>query len=315
MAGRSVKLGVLAWSQYTDWRSLSDAAVTVDRLGFDSLWTWDHLYPIFGDPHGPIFEGYMTLAGLAGATERVTLGLLVGANTFRNPALVAKMVTTLDHISDGRAVLGIGAAWFELEHTAYGIDFGKSVGQRLDWLDEAAGIVHGMLHGQRPSGSSLYRANTVVNEPRPVQERLRIMIGGGGERKTLRTVARFADMWNVGGDVETVRHKDEVLRRWCGEVGRDSQEIERTLLAGAVVVRPSEGEARDVVRQIHRVNKGWAEDPKWVCTPDRLVEGLAPYLELGFHNMLFDFPPPFDRETLELLASVVQPQLEARLPG
>jgi alkanesulfonate monooxygenase SsuD/methylene tetrahydromethanopterin reductase-like flavin-dependent oxidoreductase (luciferase family) len=195
----------------------------------------------------------------------------------------------------------------------FGLDFGKSVGQRLDWLDEAAGIMRGMLHGQRPSGSSVYAAREVVNEPRPVQERLRIMIGGGGERKTLRTVARYADMWNVGGDVETVRHKDEVLRRWCDEFGRDSNDIERTLLPGAVVVRASAREARNVVREIHLVNSGWTEEPAWVCTPDELVQGLAPYLELGFHNMLFDFPPPFDRETLELLSSEVRPRLEARV--
>ena len=116
-----------------------DAAKLVDRLGYDHLWTWDHLYAIFGDPYQPIFEGWSTLAAWAMATERTRLGLLVGANTFRNPGLVAKTAATLDHISGGRAILGIGGAWMELEHRAHGIEFGTGFGQRLDWLDESVG--------------------------------------------------------------------------------------------------------------------------------------------------------------------------------
>jgi len=311
--GPGVKLGILAWPQYTDWTSLRTVGTTVDELGFDSLWTWDHLYPIFGDPHGPIFEGYMTLAGWSSVTRRVTLGLLVGANPFRNPALVAKMVTTLDHLSGGRAVLGIGGAWFELEHREFGIDFGKTVGERLDWLDEAVAIIQGMLDGTRPSGRRRYAARQVVNEPPPLQKHLPILIGGGGERKTLRTVARFADIWNVGGTVEEVRHKDAVLRRWCEDVGRNSDEIERSLLPGVVVVRGSEAEAREYVQQIHRTNRGWDGEPELVGTPDQIAASLAPYLPLGFHNVLFDFPPPFDQETLQRLAVEVRPQLASAL--
>jgi len=312
LSGR-VKLGVLAWTQYTDWPSLRDAGAAVDELGFDSLWAWDHVYPIFGDPEGPIFEGYLTLAGWAGVTEHVSLGLLVGAIPFRHPALVAKMVTTLDHISGGRAVLGIGGAWFQREHQAFGFDFGSGVGERLDWLDEGVMIMRGMLDGTRPNGRERYATHDVVNEPRPLQKHLRILVGGGGEKKTLRTVARYADMWNVGGSVETLRHKDEVLRRWCAEVGRDPDEIERTLLPGAVVVRRSTEEARRVVGEIQRVNRGWKDEPQWICTPDELVEAMTPYLGVGFRNLLFDFPAPYDRETLELLASEVRPQLETRL--
>jgi alkanesulfonate monooxygenase SsuD/methylene tetrahydromethanopterin reductase-like flavin-dependent oxidoreductase (luciferase family) len=268
------------------------------------------VYPIFGDPHGPIFEGYTTLAGWSAVTEHVNLGLLVGANTFRNPALVAKMVTTLDHVSGGRAVLGIGGAWFELEHRAFGFDFGKSVGERLDRLDEAASIMRRMLHGEPASGRKYYSATDAVNVPPPVQEKLPIMIGGGGERKTLRTVARYADRWNVGGSIDVVQHKDGVLRRWCLEVGRDQAEIERTLLPGAVVLRQSQPDANRVADMIRETNRGWDERPQWVCTPDELVAGLAPYVKLGFRNMLFDFPAPYDRETLELLGSEVRAGLE-----
>ncbi|HWP61882.1 MAG TPA: LLM class flavin-dependent oxidoreductase, partial [Candidatus Binatia bacterium] len=120
-----LKLGILLWSQAATWPEMLDAARRVDRLGYDSLWTWDHLYAIFGDPYQPIFEGYATIAAWAMATERTRLGLLVGANTFRNPGLVAKAITTIDHVSGGRAIMGLGGAWFGLEHQAHGIDFGR----------------------------------------------------------------------------------------------------------------------------------------------------------------------------------------------
>lgn len=313
MPDREVKLGVLVWPQYTDWPSLRDAGAAVDRLGLDSLWTWDHLYPIVGSPEGPEFEGYMTLAGWAAVTKKATLGLLVGANTFRNPALVVKMATTLDHISGGRAVLGLGGAWFHLEHAAFGFDFGTSPGERLDWLDEAAMVVRGMLDGASPSGRRFYAARQVRNEPPPLQGRIPFLIGGAGEKKTLATVARYADIWNVSGDVETVRHKDQVLRQWCREVGRDSDDIERTLLPGIVVIRRSQREVDDVVARIRRINIGWDEEPEQAGTPEQIVERLAPYLDLGFCAMHFDLPAPFDLETLELLALEVRPGLESRL--
>ena len=145
-----VKLGALCWNQYTDWPSLLEAGVRADRLGYDSLWTWDHLYPIVGSHEGPIFEGWLTLAAWAQATERIRIGLMVGANTFREPALTAKMATTLDHISNGRAILGIGGAWFETEHEAFGLPFGDGFPERLRWLGEALPIMRGMLHGERP---------------------------------------------------------------------------------------------------------------------------------------------------------------------
>jgi alkanesulfonate monooxygenase SsuD/methylene tetrahydromethanopterin reductase-like flavin-dependent oxidoreductase (luciferase family) len=306
-----IKVGALLWPQYTDWQSLRDTARLADELGYDSLWTWDHVYPIVGSPNGPIFEGYLTLTGWACVTKRATLGLMVGANTFRNPALTAKMATTLDHISDGRAVLGIGGAWFGTEHEAFGIDFGEGFGQRLDWLDEAVEIMRGMLDGDEPSARvPRYRARTVRNDPPPVQKRLPILIGGGGEQKTLRTTAKYADMWNIGGDVAKVRHKDEVLRRWCAEVGRDTNEIERTLSTGPTVIRDDVGEARKVAGLLGKRNVGWpgAEHAENV---DQLVARLAPYVEMGFRHIYIDVPAPYDRETLERFVGEVKPRLEA----
>ena len=310
MSSSPLKLGVLLWNQRAEWDELREAAATADDLGYDSIWTWDHVYPIVGGSRGPILEGYMLLAAWAAVTKRATLGLMVGANTFRNPALVAKMVTTLDHISGGRAVLGIGGAWFEEEHVAFGIDFGSGFGERLNWLDEAVELMRDMLHGEETTARGrYYHATNVRNDPRPVQERLPILIGGGGERKTLATVARFADAWNIGGDVERVRHKDEVLRRWCDEVGRDEAEIERTLSGGSLVIRDSADEAARVAREIGSRNGDW-EGPGIVGPPELVAERLAPYVELGFRHIYADTPAPFDRETLERFVGEVKPLLE-----
>lgn len=307
----SVKLGALAWNQYTTWPDLREAGVRADRLGFDSLWTWDHLYPIVGSHEGPIFEGWLTLTAWAETTERATLGLMVGANTFRNPALVAKMATTLDHISNGRAVLGIGGAWFETEHRAYGLEFGGSPGERLRWLEEAAPIMRGMLRGERPSGDRYYATHEVRNDPPPVQERLSLLIGGGGERKTLRIVARYADACNVGGGFENVKRKDEVLRRHCEEIGRDESEIERTVGMGMAVIRDDAAEAQRVARSIFERN-GNAEPWKnqLVGSPEQVCEAMRPYLGIGFRHFIVGFPSPHDAETMERLVREVKPELE-----
>src|SRR5436190_19932748 len=238
-----VTFGILLWSQAASWNEMLDAAKRVDRLGYAHLWTWDHLYAIFGDPYQPIFEGWSVLNAWAVATEKTGLGLLVGANTFRNPSLVAKVAATLDHVSNGRAILGIGGAWYELEHTAHGIEFGSGFGQRLDWLDEAVGAMRGLLDGKTvTSNGGRYEFSELRHQPLPVQKHLPIMIGGGGEKKTLRTVDSYADMWNGMGPLDTMRHKVDVLREHCAAVGRDFSEIELTLGIKATI-RDSEADA------------------------------------------------------------------------
>jgi F420-dependent oxidoreductase-like protein len=306
-----IKLGALAWNQYTDWPSLREAGVRADRLGYDTIWTWDHLYPIVGSDDGPILEGWLTLAAWAEATERARIGLMVGANPFRNPALVAKMATTLDHISDGRAILGIGAAWFETEHVAYGLEFGESPGERLRWLEEAVKIMRGMLHGEEPSGGRYYATKNVRNDPPPVQERLPLLIGGGGEKKTLRIVARYADACNVGGGFENVKRKDEILRRHCEEVGRDESEIERTAGMGMCIIRDDPAEAERVAAAIFERNGN--ADPwtnQLVGTPEQVAERIRPFLEIGFRHLIIGFPSPYDAESMERLAREVRPELE-----
>jgi len=307
-----VRLGALCWNQYTDWASLRDAGMRADRLGYHSLWTWDHLYPIIGSSRGPILEGWMLLAGWASATERVRIGLMVGANTFRAPTLTAKLATTLDHLSGGRAVLGIGAAWFDEEHAAYGLDFGDGPPERLRWLAEALPIMRGMLHGEEPTASGpRYRASAVRNDPPPVQARLPLLIGGGGEQVTLKLVARYADANNVGGGVATVRRKEEILLRHCDAVGRDPSEIERTTGIGTVFIRDSEAEARRAFEAAFARNGGaepWREQP--VGTPQQVAEMLAPYLSIGYRHLIAGFPSPHDEESMTRLATEVLPVLE-----
>ena len=305
-----VKLGANCWGQYTGWPALREAGIRADRLGYDSLWTWDHLYPIVGDHTGPMFEGWLTLAAWAEATEHATVGLMVGANPFRNPALVAKMATTLDHISGGRAVLGIGGAWFETEHNAFGIEFGGSPGERLRWLEEAAPIMRGMLAGQRPSGDRFYATHEVINEPAPIQARVPLLIGGGGEKKTLRIVARYADACNLGGGFENVKRKDGILRQHCTDVGRDESEIERTVGIGTCIIRDDPAEAQRVFAAMFEHN-GRAEPWKnqLVGTAEQVVEKMRPFLEIGFRHFIVGFPSPYDAESMERLMTEVKPAI------
>jgi alkanesulfonate monooxygenase SsuD/methylene tetrahydromethanopterin reductase-like flavin-dependent oxidoreductase (luciferase family) len=306
-----VKLGALCWPQYTDWPALLEAGQRADRLGYDSLWTWDHLYPSVGSSRGPIFEGWLVCAGWAAATTRVSVGLLVGANTYRNPAIVAKMATTLDHVSNGRAVLGIGASWFEEEAHAFGFDLGASVGERLDWLGEALPLIRGMLDGTEPSSEGRYRTWGVRNLPAPVQPRLPILVGGEGERKTLRLVARYADMSNFGGDVEYALAKDAVLRHWCQVEGRDQRQIERTIGVGTPFIRDSREEARRVCEAAFARNGGAKPHPGLpVGTPEDVAEQLAPLVDAGFGHLVASFPSPYDEESMTRLATEVRPMID-----
>ncbi len=311
-----IRTGILLWNQATDWPSYLAAAKRVDELGYDHFWSWDHLYSIFGDPLQPIFEGWTSLAAVAMATQHVELGLLVGANTFRNPGLVAKLATTLDHISGGRAILGLGGAWMEPEHSAYGIDFGSGFGQRLDWLEESAAAIETMLAGgaatSGPDGR--YRLREAEAHPRPVQTRLPIMIGGSGEKKTLRTVARHADMWNAEGSPELMAHKIDVLRGHCEAADRDIADIEFTL-GVKLTLRDTAAEAERVWRDAMAHNRtpisAVEGDATFLnATPEEAAERLAPLVELGFRTIISEQPAPYDEETLERFATEVKPALE-----
>jgi alkanesulfonate monooxygenase SsuD/methylene tetrahydromethanopterin reductase-like flavin-dependent oxidoreductase (luciferase family) len=311
-----LKLGILPWSQAATWPEILDYVKRCDQLGYDHVWAWDHLYAIFGDPYQPVFEGWAQLTAWAMATKRVRLGLLVGATPFRNPGLVAKLAATLDHVSDGRAILGMGGAWFQLEHDAYGIDFGSGVGQRLDWMDEAAGACRALLDGNEVTSApgAHYQFKELRHYPVPIQKHLPIMIGGSGEKKTLRTVAKYADMWNGMGPLDTMAHKIQVLKGHCADVGRDPSEIEFTL-GVKVTIRDSAAEADRVWKAAMVTNRTpmsrVENDVTFLNgTPEQIAERIAPYVELGFHTLISEHPAPYDRESLERFIGEVKPLLE-----
>jgi F420-dependent oxidoreductase-like protein len=299
--------GIQLWPQQTTWPELRDSAVAAEAAGWDSIWTWDHLLAIQGPWEQPILEGWSVLAGLAASTERVRLGLMVGANTFRNPGLTTKIVTTLDHISNGRAVLGIGGAWFEREHEAFGIDFGSSVGERLDRLEEAVPLMRRLLDGEHVTHEGrFYTFTDALSLPATVQHHLPILVGGSGPRKTLRTVARHADGWNTSGDVETLKERLGILAEHCAEAGRDIAEIELTVSFPTIIRDTVEAAVQRRRDQLAQNGIPEPEDiPVLMGPPEAIAEAYRPYLDLGFRTVIVRMPAPFDRETIDRLPEVL----------
>ena len=317
-----VKIGALIWPQYTEWSSMRSMAVTADRVGYDNLWTWDHVYPIIGNPNGPIFEGWSTLVAWAEATTRAKIGLMVGANTFREPALTAKLATTLDHISGGRAILGIGAAWFATEHAGFGFDFGDGFPERLRRLGEALPIMRAMLDSTPHTATGTrYTTDAVRNDPPPVQKHLPILIGGGGRKVTLKLVAKYADMNNIGNPIASVAEAEEALLGHCRALGRDETTVERTTEIQRLVIRDTAEEAWRVHDALLAANGGAATDEvrpgsatlakarACVGTPDDVYAHLAPLVAAGYRHIIACFPAPVDDETMVRLATEIRPRL------
>ena len=304
-----VRVGVLLWPQTDSWPALRDAAIRADRLGLDSLWTWDHLMSIVGPWEGPILEGWSTLTALAAVTEHPTLGLMVGANTFRNPGLTAKLATTLDHVSGGRAVLGIGGAWFEREHEAFGFaeTWGSGFGERLDRLDESVMLLRRLLDGERIAehDGRFYAMHDALVAPRPVQAHLPILVGGSGPKKTLRTVAARADAWNTSGTIDEVRAKLATLDEHCAAVGRDRSELELTI-SFPITIRDDVEAAEAAARERFRANgvENAGPGPHLAGPPALVAEAIAPYRDLGFGTVIVRLPAPFDRETIDRMPDV-----------
>jgi len=301
-----VKFGLQLWSQQTDWPGFRDAALAAEANGWDSVWTWDHLLAIFGPWEQPIFEGWGALAALGPITERVRLGLMVGANTFRNPGVTTKLATTLDHVSGGRAVLGIGAAWFEREHEAFGIPFGASPGERIGWLDESVMLMRRLLDGERVDHDGpTYVMRDALCEPRPVQAHLPILIGGSGRQKTLRVVAESADGWNTSGPFEDVQDALATLQRHCAEIGRDIATIEKTV-SFPIILRDDAPAADTRIHELMAANGvppadfgGYLAD-----TPAAVADVLRRHLDLGFETVIVRMPAPYDDETIERMHEV-----------
>ncbi|MFI6568231.1 LLM class F420-dependent oxidoreductase [Nocardia fluminea] len=238
----SIRLGYQMpnFSNTSSVRELFPAVIAqareAEQAGFDAAFVMDHFYqlPLIGEPEEPMLEAYSALSGLATATERIQLSALVTGNTYRNPALLAKTVTTLDVVSGGRAVLGIGAGWFELEHQQYGFEFGTFT-ERFERLDEALRIITPMLRGQRSTfDGKWYHTENAMNEPR-IRDDLPILLGGGGEKKTFGMAARFADHLNIICNASELPRKLDALHQRCAEADRDPATLETSFLALAIV--------------------------------------------------------------------------------
>lgn len=206
-----VRIGIQIQPQHASYMAIRDAVDTAEGMGVDIIYNWDHFFPLSGEPEGSHFECWTMLAAWAEQTSRVEIGALVTCNSYRNPNLLADMARTVDHISAGRLILGIGSGWFEKDYDAYGYDF-KTAGKRLDDLAVALPTITDRFTRLSPA---------------PTRD-IPILIGGGGEKKTLRMVAEYATTWHAFGDVETLRHKSGVLEDWCRKVGRDFTAIERS---------------------------------------------------------------------------------------
>jgi F420-dependent oxidoreductase-like protein len=291
-------------------------ANTAEHAGFDSVFVMDHLYQIpgVGPRTDPMLEGYTALAGIAARTKKVRLGTLVTGVTYRNPAFLAKVVTTLDIVSSGRAILGLGAAWNDDEHRGYGYDF-PPVGERVSRLEEALQICRAMFREEAPTfDGRYYRIQGALNFPRPVQPNgPPIMIGGGGEQRTLKLVAQYGDMCNIFGDVATVRHKMDVLARHCETVGRDPSTIIKTRL-GSLIIRKTDAEAERLFEQV--LNRPGIDRERMRVTftvggPDRVAEQAQQFLDAGLDGLIFNFPHMEDPEAIALagktLAGLRQP--------
>jgi F420-dependent oxidoreductase-like protein len=284
---------------------IAGIAVTAEGAGFDSIWVMDHLYqiPFVGPVTDPMLESYTLLAGIAARTSRVGLGTLVTGVTYRNPALLAKIVTTLDIVSSGRAILGIGAAWNEDEHRGYGFDF-PPVRERMERLEEALQICRAMFTEETPSFKGQhYRIDGVLNHPRPVRPGgIPILVGGSGEQRTLRLVAKYADACNLFGDIPTIRHKLEVLERHCQDVGRDPAEITKTRLGPLVIgANQAEAERKGVAT---REIRGWSEDQYRAMVvsgdPDEVAKQARAFLDAGLDGLIFNMRDVYDVDSVAL---------------
>ena len=319
-----IRIAFQIWGQSASWSNLMQAGERVEALGFSSLFANDHLMPILGDANGPVlgatgpvFEGWMTLGAWAARTTRIPLGIMVCGVGYRNVGLTVKMATALDHASDGRAMLGLGAGWHEPEHRAFGYET-LELGDRISRFDEASRLARGMLDGEPYSQAGRWvSADEVRNDPPPVQTRMPLLIGGSGERRTLRIVARDADIWNGEGDPKTFAHKSAVLDEHCAAIGRDPTSIRRTVGVQPICIRDTRDAAVEALAGILAAQGGdpataraWAARSPLADTQDTVIRHLRSWRAAGAEEAVVDLPTPLDDETMGRLAGPVRERLE-----
>jgi len=280
-------------------------AQAAEKAGFDLVTVMDHFYQIrgLGPETEPMMEAYTTLSALATQTTRIKLGTLVTGVTYRNPALLAKMVTTLDVISRGRAILGIGAAWNEDEHKGYGFEF-PPIAQRMDRLDEALTIARLMFTEERPSfEGKYYRIERALNVPRPIQPGgPKILVGGGGERRTLRLLAQHGDIGHwFGGDLEDLKRKKKVFQQHCAEVNRDPAEVLLTV-GLTLVLAENEKDAKKLLDGLTSERRAMAV----TTTVAQAAEIVGQYIDAGFGGFTFNNNVLQTRESIELAGELIK---------
>jgi len=304
-----LRFGIQTGQQNIAWEDMLSLWQKADGWGYDSLWNFDHFYPIFTNPAGPCFEGWTTLAALAQATKRARVGTLVNGNTYRNPCVTAKMAATLDHVSHGRLNLGIGAGWFELEHKAFGIDF-MTVPQRLRALDEALQIIRGMftqehttVHGKH------YTVTEAIGLPKPVQQpHPPILIGGTGEKVLLRIVAKHADMWNASGPAEMMAQKIDVIRRHGDAVRRDTDRIEKTVMLPLCYRNPDrEGFVQGLIASMRQTTPEVARKQIMIGDKTECLETIERYRRAGVTHFIFMTFAPYNLDEMQGFAEEVIP--------
>lgn len=310
-------IGLSLYPEYATWAEMRDAALLVDQLGYEGLFTSDHFIPSTTAGHitGPNLEGWQVLPAWGALTSRVRIGTLVTGNPYRHPAILAKMAATLDHITGGRAILGLGAGWYEAEHRMYGLDFG-TLGQRMARLAEAAAVIRSLLDRPRTTFHGRhYDLTDALAEPKPVQPRLPLLIGGAGERKTLRVVAQYADLWHRDGPPEVIARRIDVLKRHCEAVGRDFAEI-LPVAGGGILVRDDAERIDARVREWMARGRITGEPILPLSgTPEAIARYLAAQWRAGARGWIFYVQAPYDRETIERVQNEVRPRLMELIGG
>lgn len=270
----------------SDYEATKTLAQHAEATGWDGIWLADHFLPD-EDELIPVHESWITMAALARDVPRVRLGTLVAGNTYRHPAVLANMVATLDNLADGRVVLGLGAGWQRNEHEAYGIEYGTA-GSRLDMLEESCQVLKGLFHNDHfDFDGKYYQLRNAPLEPKPKQAKIPLMIGGGGEKRTLKITAQYADEWNVWGDVAILKHKMAILDQHCEAVGRDPNEIERSAVALLFL--------SDNENYLKRIRSADMNMPAIIGTVNEVIDIIANFEEAGVKELIV---PDFTLGTL-----------------
>lgn len=310
MTTHAIQFGIQTGQQNLSWAEIRDLWVAAEGWGYDSLWAFDHFYPIFTDPSGPCHEGWTLLGALAQATSRARIGHLVTGNSYRNPCLLAKMAVTLDHVSAGRLNLGLGAGWFELEHQSFGIEY-KPIGRRLGALDEACRIIKGMMRGEKVTlDGKHYQVKDAAAVPGPVQAGgPPLMIGGAGKKVLLRIVAEHADQWNYFGTPDDMKELVDVIRGHGDRAGRDTDQIEKSV--ALTLCYSTDPDRQRVVCQMlahtYGLTPEQARERIMIGSRDECLEKIAAYRAAGISHFIFMCFAPIFADELQGFAEEVIP--------